>query len=113
MSAEDQYIYRIQPTRLGMLVEGPTDREQEAIAEHFAYLQGLVTKGILLMAGRTLTEDENTFGIVVFTARSEGDAKLVMLKDPAIMQDVMRGEVFPFRVALWSPVGWPQYDGRS
>ena len=85
-----------------MLSEGPTDRESEVVGEHFAYLQRLVEEGTVLMAGRTLTTDEHAFGIVVFVAESESAALAVMQNDPAVQHHVMRGELFPYRVALWS-----------
>ena len=69
-----EFLYRIKPVRLGMLTEGPTEREAEIVSEHFSYLERLVAEGIVLMAGRTLNTDERTFGIVVFLAESEARA---------------------------------------
>lgn len=100
-----QYIYRIQPTRLGMLAEGPDAREAGIVGQHFAYLQQLCSAGVVLMAGRTLTVDERTFGIVVFRAESEAAAQQVVDMDPAVRLGVMRAELFPYRVALWSRSG--------
>jgi uncharacterized protein len=98
-----QFLYRIQPTRLRMLTEGPTDAEASIINGHFEYLKQLVAEGVVFMAGRTLTADEQTFGIVVFKAASESDAVALMQNDPAIKLGVMKAELFPYRVALWSP----------
>ena len=97
-----QFLYRIQPTRLAMLAEGPTAREAAILAEHFACLQELAGKGTVLMAGRTLTTDENAFGIVVFRAESEAQAQELVRNDPAVRDGVMRAELFPYRIALWS-----------
>ena len=88
-----------------MPVEGPTEREEEIIAEHFAYLQRLTDEGVVLMAGRTLNADERAFGIVVFATESESAAREIMNSDPAVKQGVMKAELFPYRVALWSDVG--------
>jgi uncharacterized protein len=63
------------------------------------------------MAGRTLTADENTFGIVVFVADSDADATELMQTDPAVSRGVMSAELFPFRVALWSTKGSPDGAG--
>ena len=98
-----QFLYRIQPVRLGMLTEGPTEAEASIINEHFEYLKQLVAEGVVFMAGRTLTVDEKTFGIVVFEAASESDAVALMQNDPAVKLGVMKAELFPYRVALWSP----------
>lgn len=97
-----QFIYRIKPTRADMLKTGPTDTEAAVVGQHFEYLKKLTDKGIVLMAGRTLSEDENTFGIVIFEAESDMAANSIMLNDPAVTQGVMRAELWPFRVVLWS-----------
>jgi uncharacterized protein YciI len=95
-----QYLYRIQPTRAAMLTEGPTPEEQRIVGEHFAYLQGLVEQGVVILAGRTLNTDESSFGIVIFNADSDEGANGVAEDDPAVRQGVMRAAVFPYRVAL-------------
>jgi uncharacterized protein YciI len=98
----DHYIYVVRPSRLEMLTEGPTEQEAQVIGAHFAYLSKLTEQGRLFMAGRTLNNDATTFGVVVFAAPSAHEANAVLADDPALVQGVMRGEVFPFRVALWS-----------
>lgn len=98
-----QFLYRIQPTRIGMVADAPTEQEAQVIGEHFAYLKHLTDQGTVLTAGRTLTKDERTFGIVVFVAASEVEALSIMNNDPAVVRGVMRAELFPYRVALWSP----------
>lgn len=100
-----QFLYRIQVARTGMLTDGPTPAEATAVTGHLDYLRQLVAKDVVLMAGRTLNADESTFGIVVFQVASEAEAMAVMQNDPAIQQSVMRGELFPYRVALWSAKG--------
>ena len=102
MAAMPQYLYRIQPTRPAMLSEGPTEQDSTIVAEHFGYLQQLAAAGQVLMAGRTTTADEHSFGLVVFTAASDDAAHALMSADPAVRQGVMRAELFPFRIALWS-----------
>lgn len=97
-----QYLYRIHPTRPAMLTAGPTPREAAIVSEHFAYLQNLVEQGTVLMAGRTLNDDESTFGIVVFTSADDAAATALMQADPAVRQGVMHATLFPYRVALWS-----------
>jgi len=97
-----QFLYRLQPTRLEMLTKGPTERETSIISDHFGYLQKLVGEGVVFMAGRTLNADERTFGIVVFETATESAAAKVMQDDPAVKNGVMKAELFPYRVALWS-----------
>src|SRR5271165_4699252 len=97
-----QFLYRIQPTRPGMLTEGPTGREAAIVNEHFEYLQKLVAEGVVFMAGRTQNIGERTFGIVIFEAVTESAAIALMQNDPAVKLGVMKAELFPYRVDLWS-----------
>ncbi len=85
-----------------MLTEGPTPHEAAVVSEHFEYLKNLTTRGVLILAGRTLNEDESSFGIVILDADDEESAQTIMRNDPAVTNDVMRAELFPFRVALRS-----------
>lgn len=100
MSDRQQYLYRIQPARPEMLSAGPDDREVGIIGEHFAYLQGLVGDGVVILAGRTLTTDTKSFGIVIFQAGSMEEAESIMHGDPAVRHGVMLAELYPYRIAL-------------
>ena len=103
-----QFLYRLQPTRLGMLTDGPTEQEAHVVGEHFAYLSRLTDEGTVLMAGRTLNADERTFGIAVLVAATTEEAEALMRNDPAVKHGVMRAELFPYRIALWSKRGPPE-----
>jgi uncharacterized protein len=108
-----QFLCRLQPVRLGMLTDGPTEQEAQIVGQHFAYLQQLVADGTLLMAGRTLNDDERTFGIVIFLGESHARAEKIVGDDPAVRQGVMRAELFPYRIALWSSQGPPEEGDSS
>lgn len=95
-----EYLYKIQPTRPAMLVDGPTERESEIVTQHFDYLNELLAAGTLILAGRTQNTDESSFGIVIFRVASDEEAQKIMEDDPAVQQGVMRAELFPYRVAL-------------
>jgi len=96
----NQYLYRIQPSRLAMLAQGATPEEEAVIDAHFSYLQDLTRRGVVLLAGRTLNTDPSAFGIVIFEAESDQAALAIMQADPAVRAGVMRAELFPYRVAL-------------
>ncbi len=97
----EQFVYVLKPVRAGMLAGGgPTADESRVIGEHFAYLEDLLARGALKLAGRTLTTGPETFGLVVFEAADLVAASAVMAGDPAVAGGVMTAEVFPFRVAL-------------
>ena len=100
MSDVEQYLYKIQPTRPAMLTEGPTPEEETILAGHFAYLKDLTDRGVVILAGRTLNTDVSSFGIVIFKAGSEDEARERMNDDPAVKRGVMRAELYPYRVAL-------------
>lgn len=96
----NQYLYRIRPTRMEMLSEGPTPRESELVSQHFAYLEGLMAQGKLILAGRTQTPDPDGMGIVVFKAESDEAAQAIVDGDPAVANSVFAAKLFPYRVAL-------------
>ena len=95
-----EFLYKLQLVRSDMLRTGPTDVEQAIVAEHFAYLQDLHAKGVIIFVGRTLTTDENTMGLTVFRAESEDAARQIMNGDPAVKKGVMTATLYPFKVVL-------------
>jgi len=96
-----QYIYTLKPVRPNMLSEGLTEAEDAVIGTHFAYLSDLTAKGVVKLAGRTLTTGENSFGVMIFEAEDETAARSIMENDPAVKENVLRGELFPFSIALF------------
>jgi uncharacterized protein YciI len=92
------YILKLIPA---LLDEKKWTTEEEAIVErNFKKLQGLLGEGKLILAGKTNGLDENTFGIVIFEADSEEEAKFIMENDPAVAEGIMKAELFPYKVAL-------------
>jgi uncharacterized protein YciI len=83
-----------------MLSSGPTPDEERLVDAHFDYLKELLSRGRLILAGRTLTTDASTFGIVVFRAPSAEDARAILENDPAVQGGVFTTQLFPYRVAL-------------
>jgi uncharacterized protein YciI len=100
---QKEFVYRIQPTRVEMLRDGPTQEETAIVNEHFNYLKDLTAKGVVILAGRTVTNDESAFGIVIFRAASEEAGREIMNGDPAVKKGVMRAALFPFKVVLIEP----------
>ena len=97
-----QFLINLQVTRIGMLTEGPTPEEAQIVSEHFAHLQRLQAAGVLILAGRTLNNDETTMGLAIINAEDEAAAQAILASDPVIINNVMRGTIFPYRVALIS-----------
>ncbi|WP_299794517.1 YciI family protein [uncultured Shewanella sp.] len=95
-----QFIYQLFPTRVEMLSEGADARESLILDDHFNYLKGLKENEVVLMAGRTLTQDKSTFGIVILEVESESAAEAIMHRDPVVEKGVMKAVLSPFRVAI-------------
>ena len=108
MTTTPEFIYILRPTRGDMLRIGATPREAEVIARHFAYLQGLCSRGIVVVAGRTTTSDEHTFGICIFRSASQAAAEALMHADPAVSEGVMSATLSPFRIALLAAAPAPE-----
>jgi uncharacterized protein len=95
-----EFLYKLQlPERL-QNERNWTDKDHEAIAEHFSYLQNALKEGKLIIAGRTDEPFDRTLGIAVFYAADEKEARMFVENDPAVVKGVMKATVHPFRLAL-------------
>ena len=95
-----QWLYYLVPARLGMVTEGSTTEEAETVSRHFAYLKDLTEKGVVVIVGRTLNNDEHTFGIAIFEAEDESAAREIMANDPAVLGGVMKATLYPYKIGL-------------
>jgi uncharacterized protein YciI len=96
----NQWLYLLKPARLGMVTEGTASEEAETVSRHFAYLQDLTRKGVMILMGRTQNNDESAFGICIFEAEDESAARMIMEADPAVAGGVMRTDLYPYKIAL-------------
>jgi uncharacterized protein len=71
--------------------------EKNALEAHFFYLQKLLQEGKLVLAGPCL---DASFGVVILQDGIKDEAHHIMVNDPAIVHEIMTGELFPFRVSL-------------
>jgi uncharacterized protein YciI len=94
------FIYVIRAKRFEMLRSGPTAEEARILQEHSDYLKDLADKGVVVLAGRTLNNDETTFGIAIVEAVDEAAARAVMENDPFVKSGLMNATFFPFRIAF-------------
>jgi uncharacterized protein YciI len=94
------FVYRYRPADPGMLRRTPTQEEQDALSRHYEYVRQLSIQGTCVLAGRTASNDDETFGIVVLETDSEEKARAIMVSDPAVRRGVMTAELFPFRLAV-------------
>lgn len=95
-----EFIYVLKPSRLEMLTDGATLQESEIVSRHFHYLKELTEEKTAVLVGRTQTIESDTFGIVIFRAESEDEARGYMENDPAVVGGVMTAKLYPFYIAL-------------
>lgn len=101
-----QFLYRLTPARVEMVTVGPTPEEAALVSEHFAYLESLTERGVMILVGRTQDNSPDTIGLAIFQAESDEDARAIMENDPAVKNGVMLARLFPFKIALHSQ--WPE-----
>lgn len=92
-----EWIYFLHPPRPDFAAS-ISAAEGKVFSEHFAYLKELHDRQVLILAGPTLGS-VNT-GICIFRAPDEEAARRVMNEDPTIRENVVTGELRPFRVSL-------------
>ena len=96
----NQYVYILKLIPRLLVEENWTEGDNEIVSRHFYALKNLKVKGKLILAGRTLNEDESSFGIVILKADTENEATELMENDPAVKEGIMTAKLFPYRVAL-------------
>lgn len=74
-----------------------TEGTQEKVSEHFRYLQSLLEKGNLTLAGRF---SEVLIGLVMLEVESREQAIEIMKNDPAVKAGVFHAELNPWTIAL-------------
>ena len=91
-----EYIYLIQPRRHAFF-ESPTPLEEQVMEAHFEYLKQATSGGTVVLAGPCLDE---TFGVVVIRAENDEAARIFMLNDPSVRNNVMMAELHPMKISL-------------
>jgi uncharacterized protein YciI len=94
-----QWLSIAKPSRLEMLIE-TTVEEDEIIDQHFAYMEELTEKGVVVLVGRTLNTDETSFGMTIFEAEDAAAARQIMEDDPAVKSGMMTATLYPFRTSF-------------
>ncbi|HLF45554.1 MAG TPA: YciI family protein [Chitinophagaceae bacterium] len=79
-----------------------TEKDQAIVGEHFQRLIKKKNEGVVILAGRTQTELNNTegMGLVIFYAKDEKEALQFMTDDPAVKNKIMKTKVLPYSIAL-------------
>lgn len=93
-----QFVYVLRVLPPFHAAEAWTDKEKAAVARHFERLA--TAQGQVILAGKTTEALDVTFGIVVFEAASEQEARAFMQSDPAVLAGLMSATLHPYAVAL-------------
>ncbi|MFQ5979587.1 MAG: YciI family protein [Candidatus Heimdallarchaeota archaeon] len=99
MSQSSEFLFLLKPPRKTFM-ENASQEEERIMQEHFEYLKELQETGKLILAGPCL---DGVLGIVIFRANSLEEAAQIMNHDPSVEATLMRAELHPFRVSLFSP----------
>lgn len=98
----NQFIYVLKLILRLLDLDNWTKVEDQIVERHFNSLQSLQKDGRLILAGRTLNDDSDSFGIVILKVESEDEARILMENDPAVKEGIMTAKLYPYSVALIS-----------
>ncbi|HYF95874.1 MAG TPA: YciI family protein [Symbiobacteriaceae bacterium] len=90
------FLYRLLPVRPTLGFDA-TPEEDEIVGRHFSYLKGLLAEGRLVLAAPAA---DYSFGLTIFEAESEAEARAIMEGDPAVRNGIMTAELIPLKIAL-------------
>ena len=90
-----EWLYFLLPPR-DDFVATMTPEEEAAFVGHSEYMDQLLERGQLILAGPTLGP-ANT-GLCIFEADDGDAARAIMNADPPVAQGLVRGQLRPFRV---------------
>lgn len=74
-----------------------TEEEKTIFIDHFTYLNQLLERGILVLAGPTL---DDSGGYIFLKTKSLEEAKLIMREDPSVKSGIVKPTFHEFRISL-------------
>jgi len=95
-----EFICFLHAARPTMLTDGPTQAESDLVRRHFSYFEDLVQQGVMILAGRPWMPDPRTFGVAIVRAANQAAAEAMIEADPAVRENVIQADVYPFEVML-------------
>jgi len=95
-----QYVYTLKLIPRLMDDANWTSVDYMIVDQHLSSLKRRLEEGVLVLAGRTLDEDEKMFGIVIFEAETDEHAEQIMLNDPAVKTGIMVANLHPYHIAF-------------
>lgn len=95
-----EFLYKVTLTKKYHDDKNWTEKDNKIVGEHFERLKKARDEGNVILAGRTDEANDKTFGLVIFYAKDEAEAKEFMLGDPAVKAGIMDATLHPYSVAL-------------
>lgn len=95
-----QYIYVLKLINRLLDENNWTKEDENIVGEHFNKLKENTLEGKVILAGRTLNTDEDSFGIVIFEAENDEEDNNFMNNEPAVKKGIMTAKVYPYKIAL-------------
>jgi uncharacterized protein len=99
MADATPYLYRL-TLRPELQGRAMTPEERAIQQRHLEYLLKARDRGAVILAGRTDEPPDRSFGLVLFQAASETEARTFMANDPAVAGGLMNATLYPFRLAV-------------
>ncbi len=95
------FVYRLIPPR-PTFAQDMDDHERSIMGRHVEYWQKLLSEGRVLLFGPVL-DRTGSWGLGVFEAQSEDEARAIVDSDPAIKSGMARAELGPMVQAVLRP----------
>jgi len=95
------YIYVLKLNKDYYDEDAWTDEVNQIVEAHFIRLKDDYEKGKVIHVGRTEDPKNEGFGIVIYHADNDQDAKDYMENDPAVLVGLMTASYQPYKVAFY------------
>jgi uncharacterized protein len=96
-AARPQFVYLLRVAPAFHAPSAWTDKESRIVGQHFTRL---AKSPQVILAGKTSEALDATFGLVIFEADNEADARRFMEDDPAVAAGLMSATLHRYAVAL-------------
>jgi uncharacterized protein YciI len=96
MGEKLQFVYLFKSRRIDFL-QTMTQEERMAMGGHLEYTKRLFSENKIVLAGPCL---DGAYGIVIFQADSEQEAREIFENDPVVKANIMDVELHPYKVSL-------------
>ena len=94
------YVYKIQLIKRLWDEKHWTKEDEMIIERHFERIKKDVELGKIIHVGKTMIENENGYGLVVFECEDEEKALQYMNEDPAIKEGIMTGTCLAYKIVF-------------